>query len=77
MKVIAQRVYREPAVFIGLLTSVALLVITLATGDQWDAATIAGIAAPLVSALGIRATVTPTLGSPDELVTTDEPPAVK
>jgi hypothetical protein len=60
MKVVAARVWREPAVFIGLLTSVALLVIKLATGDPWDAVTIAGIAAPLVSALGIRELVSPT-----------------
>lgn len=75
MKVIAERVYREPAVFIGLLTSIALLVITLLTGDPWDAATIAGIAAPLISALGIRATVTPALSPSDEqLASVDEPP---
>ena len=69
MKVIAQRVYREPAVFIGLLTSIALAVITLLTGDPWDAATIAAIAAPIVSALGIRTLVTPAAA------TTIAPPA--
>jgi hypothetical protein len=60
---IARRVWHEPAVFLGLITSIALVVITLATGDKWDTATIAGVAAPLVSALGIRELVTPTGGS--------------
>ena len=59
MSEIARRVWREPAVFIGLLTTIALAVITLATGDPWDTATIAGVAAPLVAALGIRELVTP------------------
>lgn len=76
MKVIAQRVYREPAVFIGLLTSIALLVIKLLTGDSWDAATIAGIAAPLVSALGIRAVVTPSISPGDQPATDAPPPTV-
>jgi hypothetical protein len=65
MKEIVVRVWREPAVFIGLLTSVALLVIKLATGDPWDAATIAGIAAPIVSALGIRELVSPVSSGDD------------
>jgi hypothetical protein len=60
---IARRVWHEPAVFLGLIASIALVVITLATGDKWDTATIAGVAAPLVSALGIRELVTPTGGS--------------
>jgi hypothetical protein len=59
MSEIARRVWREPAVFLGLLASIALVVITLATGDKWDTATIAGVAAPLVTALGIRPLVTP------------------
>lgn len=63
MSEIARRVWHEPAVFLGLITSIALVVITLATGDKWDTATIAGVAAPLVSALGIRELVTPTGGS--------------
>jgi ascorbate-specific PTS system EIIC-type component UlaA len=66
MKVIAARVWREPAVFIGLLTTVGLVVITLATGDKWDAATIAGVIAPLAAALGIRQLVTPDVGAGEE-----------
>jgi hypothetical protein len=66
MKEIVGRVWREPAVFIGLATSVALLIIKFATGDPWDAATIAGVAAPFVSSLGIRELVSPVAAAPDE-----------
>src|SRR5215475_308408 len=59
MSEIAKRAWREPAVAIGLLTSIAIAVITLLTNDPWTTATIAGVAAPLVSALGIRPLVTP------------------
>jgi hypothetical protein len=59
MSEIARRAWREPAVFIGLLVSIALAVIAAATGDHWDTATIAGVAAPLLAALGIRQFVTP------------------
>jgi hypothetical protein len=62
--VIAVRVWREPAVFLGLLTSIALVVITLATGDPWDTATIAAVIAPIASALGIRQLVTPSPPAP-------------
>lgn len=65
MSEIARRVWHEPAVFLGLLATIALVIITLATGDPWDTATIAGVAAPLVTALGIRPLVTPT--GPDEV----------
>jgi hypothetical protein len=60
MSEIVKRAWREPAVFLGLLTSAALVVITLATGDPWDTAAIAAVIAPLASALGIRQLVTPT-----------------
>lgn len=63
MSEIARRVWHEPAVLLGLLATIALVIITLATGDPWDTATIAGVAAPLVSALGIRELVTPTADS--------------
>lgn len=59
MSDIARRAWHEPAVFIGLLVTGALVVITLATGDPWDTATITGVLAPLLSALGIRQLVTP------------------
>ena len=51
--------WTEPAVFIGALVSIALLILAIITGDTWDAATIAGIVAPIASALGIRQLVTP------------------
>ena len=60
MKVIAQKVWNEPAVFIGLVTTLALLVLAFATTADWTAQTIAGIIAPVASSLGIRQLVTPT-----------------
>lgn len=44
---------------LGLLASVALTVLALVADQPWNASTIAGIAAPFVSALGIRQVVTP------------------
>jgi hypothetical protein len=66
MQKIAVRVWREPAVFIGLITTIALVIITVATGGDWDAALIVAVIAPLVEALGIRAYVKPTYGEPHE-----------
>jgi outer membrane biosynthesis protein TonB len=60
MKTIAQRVWREPAVCIGLLTSVILLVLQLIGDNKFTADTIIAIVAPFASALGIRQLVTPT-----------------
>jgi hypothetical protein len=77
MSVIAIRAWREPAVFIGLLASVALAIIALATGDHWDTATIAGVAAPLLSALGIRQFVTPTPDVVAAEVKSTPPPGAK
>ena len=74
MKEIVTRVWHEPAVFIGLLASVALAVITIATGDPWDTAAIAGVIAPLASALGIRQLVTPT-HDVVQIELEDDPPA--
>jgi hypothetical protein len=64
MKVIVQRIWTEPAVAIGLGASIILAILAVATGADWDASTIAGIAAPFISALGIRETVKPALGKP-------------
>jgi len=70
MSVIARRIWREPAVAIGLLFSVALLVVNLAAGEGFDAATVVTVLGPLLSALGIRQTVSPAAGPrplpPDE-----------
>lgn len=60
MKVIIQRCWREPAVFIGLVTSLALLALALIDGASLDATQIISIVAPFASSLGIRQLVTPT-----------------
>lgn len=62
MKTIADQLWREPAAFIGLLTTVALLVLALVDGADLDATQLIAIFAPLVSALGIRQAVTPAAG---------------
>lgn len=62
MREILARVWREPAVFLGLVTSAALAIVTVLTGDPWDTAAIVAVIAPLASALGIRQLVTPVAG---------------
>ena len=59
MKPIAQRLWNEPAAFIGALVSVGLLVLNLLGNPEWSAQQIVEIIAPLASALGIRQLVTP------------------
>lgn len=59
MKAIAKRVWEEPAVAIGLLTSIALVILNL-VGDDTDTINWIEVAAPLLAALGIRPLVTPT-----------------
>lgn len=68
MKTIANQLWREPAAFIGLVTTVALLVLALVDGADLDATQLIAIFAPLVSALGIRQAVSPAAGprSPDD-----------
>jgi outer membrane biosynthesis protein TonB len=74
MQEIVKRVWREPAVAIGLLTSIALAIIVVVSGDSWDLAAITGVAAPLVSALGIRSQVTPTAKAEPEPEPAKPPP---
>lgn len=62
MKPLAERVWREPAAALGLLTSVVLALLALVDGADWDAQTIVGIIAPFASALGIRGLVSPAAG---------------
>ena len=74
--------WTEPAVFIGALVSIALLILAIITGDTWDAATIAGIVAPIASALGIRQLVTPvphdtTVQPPTQTPSADAPVTTK
>ena len=64
MRVIGRRIWTEPAVAIGLLTSILLAVVALVTGTSWDTSTIVGIAAPFLSSLGIRQFVSPVSQSP-------------
>lgn len=59
MKVIAQKVWNEPAVAIGLLVSAVLLVINLLDDQDWGVQNIIAILAPLASSLGIRNLVMP------------------
>jgi hypothetical protein len=60
MSEIARRIWTEPAVAVGLLASLALLALTLISGDT-DTVNWIEVAAPLLAALGIRPLVTPTV----------------
>jgi hypothetical protein len=60
MKEIARKVWEEPAVAIGLLVSIALLVGALLTDTDFDWEAIVAILAPFLSGLGIRPLVKPT-----------------
>ena len=59
MKPLAQQVWREPAAAIGLLTTLALLVINLIGTPDCSAQGLIAIFAPFASSLGIRQLVTP------------------
>lgn len=59
MKVIAQKVWNEPAVAIGLLVSAVLLVVNLLDDQDWGVQSIIAILAPFATALGIRGAVVP------------------
>ncbi len=61
MRAIMQRAWNEPAVCIGLLASLVLLVLQLIGDDKFTADTVISICAPLLAALGIRQTVSPAL----------------
>jgi len=77
MKVIAQRIWREPAAGIGLLTTLVLLVINLVGTSNWDAATVLSVLGPFASAIGIRSVVSPAAGPrplPEDEAPTPPPP---
>jgi hypothetical protein len=59
MKVIASKIWNEPAVTIGFLVSVALLVANILADKDWGAESIIAILAPLAASLGIRGLVMP------------------
>jgi hypothetical protein len=65
MKKIAERIWNEPAVAIGLLATLALLVINLIGGEDWAVETFVEVLTPLAAALGIRQFVRPDRG-PDQ-----------
>lgn len=64
MRTIALKVWTEPAVAIGLLVSIGLLIANLIGTPDWSAQGIIAIVAPLASALGIRKVVSPDHGPP-------------
>lgn len=66
MKEIGKRVWYEPAVAVGLLISVALVIINLLGDTTWDVQTILFVLSPLLTALGIRPFVKPTAKIDDE-----------
>lgn len=66
MKVIGQKLWNEPAACIGLLVTLALLVLNLIGDDEWTAQTIIEVLAPLAASLGIRQAVIP-MAKLDEL----------
>jgi len=72
MSEIGKRIWNEPAVFIGLLTSIILALIAWVNGS-WNTSDIIGVIAPLVSSLGIRQFVTPTTKLEDQVVSEKVP----
>ena len=59
MKPLIQKLWTEPAAFIGLLTTIALAIGAVITGSDWSWEAIVAIIAPLLTGLGIRQAVTP------------------
>ena len=59
MKTLIQKLWTEPAAFVGLLVSIGLAIGTIVTGGAWDWETIVAVTAPLLTSLGIRQVVTP------------------
>lgn len=62
MKTLVMRVWQEPAVATGLLTSLLLLLVALVDGSDWTTSVILGILGPFASSLGIRQLVSPAAG---------------
>jgi hypothetical protein len=59
MRILALKLWNEPAAFIGLLTTLGLLALNLLGDSDWSLEQIVAIVAPLASGLGIRQLVTP------------------
>lgn len=66
MKTIVQKIWNEPAVAIGLLASIILVLINVVADAEWTAELIIATAAPFVSSLGIRPLVQPTNSSKED-----------
>jgi hypothetical protein len=60
MKEIGRKIWEEPAVAIGLLVTIVLLVGAILTDSDFDWEAIVAILAPFLSGLGIRPLVKPT-----------------
>lgn len=73
MKVIANKIWNEPAAFIGLLVSLGLLVVNLLGDPSWTAQEIIEVLAPLAAALGIRQLVRPDHGEPTQPAVMPQP----
>lgn len=59
MKTVAQRIWNEPAVFVGLLVTLGLLIVNIIGHTEWSGQEVVEVLAPLASALGIRQLVVP------------------
>ena len=64
MIVVWERIRNEPAVFLGLLASVLILVLQLANQEMKGVDDVIEVLSPLASSLGIRQMVTPTAQLP-------------
>jgi hypothetical protein len=62
VKVIARKLWEEPAAFIGLLTTILLAGLNVIGDDDWGIDNLIAVLAPLVSSLGIRQVVSPAAG---------------
>jgi hypothetical protein len=60
MKSVAQKLWNEPAAFLGLVATLILLVLNILGDSDWSLEQVVNILAPLVTGLGIRQLVVPT-----------------
>jgi hypothetical protein len=65
MKEIGKKVWEEPAVAIGLLVSIVLLIGAIIEGTDWEWDNILVILSPFLTGLGIRPFVRPDTGQED------------
>jgi hypothetical protein len=60
VKVVGQKLWNEPAAFLGLLVTLGLLVLNILGDSDWSLEQCINIAAPFATGIGIRQLVTPT-----------------